>query len=158
MAKKYIYAIHAPEVKKVKIGISSDPCGRLRDLQNACPVELVLVGCREGTPEEEKRIRAKHKRLRVREWFEDSILDYLKLTDDPPSPKNSSQERKDRLIAKGHDWFDQKGVPPTARDWKAVKDTEWPSYLTCIRAFGSWDNFIFECGWEPRGRGRPSKS
>jgi hypothetical protein len=66
-----------------------------------------------------------------------------------------ADKKRQRLIDLAHDWQRQHGAPPTAKDWKLVTGTKWPSYLTCIRAFGSWDDFILECGWEPRGRGRP---
>jgi hypothetical protein len=66
-------------------------------------------------------------------------------------------KRKARLITLAHEWADEHGFPPTAKDWRGVKGTKWPSYLTCVRVFGSWDAFIQDCGWEPRGRGRPIK-
>lgn len=64
-------------------------------------------------------------------------------------------KRKARLILLAHEWEEEHGAPPTAKDWRGVQGTKWPSYLTCVRVFGSWDSFISECGWEPRGRGRP---
>jgi hypothetical protein len=57
------------------------------------------------------------------------------------------------LVDSGRKFEQQNGHPPTARDFKSP----WPSYRTCIREFGSWDNYISVCGWEPRGRGRPRK-
>ncbi len=66
------------------------------------------------------------------------------------------------LIEMGHLWADAHDhQPPRVKDWKRVtmknNRTAWPSYQTAVRAFGTWDNFIKACGWEPRGRGRPSK-
>lgn len=186
--KKYIYAIHAPSVGRVKIGTSVNPYERLRGLQCACPVELVLAGCREGTYAEEREIHLKHARLRrIGEWFDDSILKHLDLDVEPPPAKERTngaggvrgrsqrgvsrgsrmvktetefdreklEEKRKKLIALGLEFFAEHGRPPTARDWKKVSGTKWPSYLTCIRAFGSWDDYLMACGWEPRGRGRP---
>jgi len=45
--------------------------------------------------------------------------------------------------------------PPRVADWRNVKGTDWPSYLTVIRAFGSWDAAIEAAGFQARGRGRP---
>ena len=68
-----------------------------------------------------------------------------------------------RLIQK---WAELYGEPPKASDWKAVKDPafiakygEWPSFLTAARygPDGTWDGIIRAAGFEPRGRGQPSK-
>ncbi len=68
------------------------------------------------------------------------------------------EQRRARLIELAREWANEHdGRPPTAKDWKNVTGSKWPSYLTCIRAFGSWDDFILACGWEPRGIGRPIK-
>lgn len=52
-------------------------------------------------------------------------------------------------------WADIHGEPPKVADWKNVRGTGWPSYLTVIRHYGSWDEAIFAAGFQPRGRGRP---
>ena len=52
-------------------------------------------------------------------------------------------------------WASEHGdQPPKVSDWRRVTGTQWPSYLTVIRAFGSWDEAIRQAGFTPRGRGR----
>jgi hypothetical protein len=54
-------------------------------------------------------------------------------------------------------WAQENGEPPKVNDWRHVKGTHWPSYLTAIRYSpdGTWDGIIRLAGFEPRGRGRP---
>ena len=67
-------------------------------------------------------------------------------------------QHQQMLIDMGHLWAEtHDGQPPRVRDWKKVTGSEWPSYQTAVRAFGTWDRFIEACGWPPRGRGRPKK-
>ena len=66
--------------------------------------------------------------------------------------------KRAKLIAMIKLWAkDHGGSPPRASDWMNVKGTRWPSYLTVVRAFGTWDEGIAAAGFEPRGRGRPLK-
>lgn len=41
------------------------------------------------------------------------------------------------------------GRPPTARDFAGVRGTHYPSYLTFIRAFGSFNAAKTAAGFEP---------
>lgn len=54
-------------------------------------------------------------------------------------------------------WAQEHGEPPKVNDWRHVKGTNWPSYLTVIRYSPdqTWDGMIKLAGFEPRGRGRP---
>ena len=64
--------------------------------------------------------------------------------------------KRQMLIEKIRAWAAlHDGVPPRIIDWKKVTGTSWPSYLTVIRAFGSWDAAVLQAGFAPRGRGRP---
>ena len=65
--------------------------------------------------------------------------------------------KRAKLVALIQIWAREHGAPPRAADWMNVKGTRWPSYLTVVRAFGSWDAGIEAAGFEPRGRGRPLK-
>lgn len=67
-------------------------------------------------------------------------------------------EKQQWLIDRAKDWADDhEETPPRVQDWQKVRGTGWPSYLTAVRAFGTWDQFIAACGWTPRGRGKPKK-
>jgi len=72
----WIYFIHAPEVRRVKIGFSTDPESRLASLQVGSPVELRLIKLIRGNRNEEARLhfRFRDKRLDG-EWFDESVLD-----------------------------------------------------------------------------------
>jgi hypothetical protein len=68
------------------------------------------------------------------------------------------QRKRDWIVDKIRKWASaNNGDPPKVNDWRHVKGTEWPSYLTVIRYSpdGTWDGMIREAGFEPRGRGRP---
>ena len=58
------------------------------------------------------------------------------------------------IIQSIREWTEEQGEPPKVAHWRVVGDSGWPSYLTVIRAFGSWDKAIEAAGFEPRGRGR----
>jgi len=66
----------------------------------------------------------------------------------------SQANRQATIISKMQTWEVLYGEPPKVADWRKVGGTSWPSYLTVIRAFGSWDDAMREAGFEPRGRGR----
>ena len=67
-----------------------------------------------------------------------------------------AQAKRERILALIQRWAEEhQGHPPRVADWRNVRGTGWPSYLTVIRYFGSWDEAILEAGFSPRGRGRP---
>lgn len=67
---KFVYAILAPRIKEVKIGVSLDPYARLRLLQTAHSVELELLGTMPGGLEKEREIHRKLSDARITgEWF-----------------------------------------------------------------------------------------
>lgn len=72
-----IYVIHAPVIRRAKIGIAVNPDSRLSALQTGCPVELKLWAKWE-TPNDARLERVLHERyvdFYVRgEWFEDVIF------------------------------------------------------------------------------------
>lgn len=72
----WVYVIHAPEVRRVKIGYTTDPAQRLATLRTGSPVRLQIVKLIRGDKNEEARLhfRFRDKRLDG-EWFDDSILD-----------------------------------------------------------------------------------
>lgn len=63
--------------------------------------------------------------------------------------------KRQRILELIQAWADVHGEPPRVNDWRHVKDTPWPSYITVIRYWGSWDEAIMRAGFNPRGRGRP---
>jgi len=64
--------------------------------------------------------------------------------------------KQEELLRLGREWVEEHdNKPPRAADWRNVRGTKWPSYLTVYRAFGSWDAFVRELGFEPRGVGSP---
>lgn len=79
----YIYFVHAPLSRRIKIGRAADPYRRLQILQVGSPEELVMLGWLRTTPGSklERNIHGLFKRHRTRgEWFEacDLILDFAK--------------------------------------------------------------------------------
>lgn len=68
---------------------------------------------------------------------------------------SKAEAKREFIIGKILQWSVDHGEPPKVNDWRHVRGTEWPSYLTVIRAFGSWDAGIEAAGYQPRGRGRP---
>lgn len=68
----WIYFIHAPEVRRTKIGWSADdPMGRLLQLQTGSPVELVLSGVLPGLQSTEGCVQrgVGSTQRAIREWF-----------------------------------------------------------------------------------------
>lgn len=59
------------------------------------------------------------------------------------------------LIEKIRKWTVKHGEPPKVNDWRGPQQSKWPSYITVIRYFGTWDEAIKRAGYKPRGRGRP---
>lgn len=75
----YVYAVHAPAVRMVKIGWSMKPRRRLlQDIRPLCPVPLVLIGITPGSKGAESYWHQLCSDLRVRnEWFQDTAIDRL---------------------------------------------------------------------------------
>lgn len=68
----------------------------------------------------------------------------------------SHLKKRSEIRAKIQKWADEhEGEPPRVKDWRRVNGTDWPSYLTVIRYFDSWDKAIESSGFKARGRGRP---
>lgn len=66
--KGWVYFIQAGD--KIKIGFSTRPLNRLRDLQTSNPGALEIIGTMQGTKAYEHRLHERFKRFRVRgEWF-----------------------------------------------------------------------------------------
>ena len=74
-----VYVIHAPEVGRVKIGLTKhDPATRLRTLQVGSPCVLGLVRVIEGGWRKEQELHKRYAAHRVHgEWFSDAILSAL---------------------------------------------------------------------------------
>lgn len=69
--ESWVYLIHAQGTKLYKIGVAADPEARLRELQTANPLGLVLLYKIPGTRSVEQAIHRKLEEYRVRgEWFE----------------------------------------------------------------------------------------
>lgn len=67
----YLYFIQQGEEGPIKIGVSKHPDKRLRELQTANAVELVLLGTHKGIRSDEKRIHKMFENNRLSgEWFE----------------------------------------------------------------------------------------
>lgn len=76
----YVYFIFAPDVDRVKIGISKQPNRRLQALQRSSPVDLELLGIFPGTEDEESRLHSHFAKYLYRdEWFEvrGELLDWI---------------------------------------------------------------------------------
>lgn len=69
-ATTYVYAIQAGTDGPIKLGFSKDPRRRLKALQTACALPLVMLGVREGTRAFEQEL---HRRFApyhaTGEWF-----------------------------------------------------------------------------------------
>lgn len=63
--------------------------------------------------------------------------------------------KRQRIVELIQEWAKEYGEPPKVNDWRIIKGTPWPSYITVIRYFGSWDEAIMSAGFLARGRGRP---
>lgn len=63
--------------------------------------------------------------------------------------------KRQRILELIQQWAATNGEPPRVNDWRHVSGTPWPSYITVIRYWGSWDEAIMHAGFPPRGRGRP---
>lgn len=75
-----VYFIRAETGGPIKIGWAFDPAKRRRELQNASPVPLVIVGTIQGGPAKESDLHKKFRHLRLHgEWFlsEPELLDFI---------------------------------------------------------------------------------
>ena len=75
----FVYFIHAPEVGRVKIGVTTDIEGRMASMQTGSPVRLRLVKLIRGDRNLEQRLHHLFDAKRIEgEWFYDSVLtDYI---------------------------------------------------------------------------------
>lgn len=76
-----IYFLHCPEAKRIKIGKSRSPLGRISALQAACPFEADLIGCMYGYTVEEGELHRRFWHHHAKgEWFHDhaEIMDFVK--------------------------------------------------------------------------------
>lgn len=65
-----IYFILTSDGKFVKIGYSINVDQRIHDLQDSCPLDLILIGCVYGSMKEEKRLHSEFNKYSVRgEWY-----------------------------------------------------------------------------------------
>lgn len=70
-APSFVYFVLAPEVGRVKIGVTNAHAKRLAALQTSSPVQLEMLGWVEGDPQREKTYHKRFAEWRVRgEWFE----------------------------------------------------------------------------------------
>jgi hypothetical protein len=64
--------------------------------------------------------------------------------------------RQKQIITYLHELEAELGRPPKVKDLVGTRKTGRAySYLTVIRAFGSWDGAMAAAGYVPRGKGRP---
>lgn len=69
--KKYVYFIVAKGLNRVKIGYSCDPTRRLRELNTASPVELIIHRRMVGNEQIEKELHSRFSKYRIKnEWFQ----------------------------------------------------------------------------------------
>lgn len=146
----------------VKIGISADPARRLVGLQHASPFEMHLVLAFECADEAtlERLLRNHYTAHRLRgEWYDTTILPGLPRTVRrlarrlPPSAPIARRDvtspafrySPERLVACGVRWHETFGRWPRVADWTGVRGGEWPSFLTCVRAFGTWRQYLQAC-------------
>lgn len=91
--RSWVYFIHAPKLKLVKIGHSVDPEGRLRALRCGIPVDMKIVGKVYGGLITERTYHDKFKKLRVSgEWFKATpfLLGMVSHFDQPYDPNESA--------------------------------------------------------------------
>lgn len=71
-----VYIFHAPEVNRVKIGLTyKTPEKRLAYVQATCPVPLILIGHAPGDYRTESLLHEINERFRTHnEWFQDEVL------------------------------------------------------------------------------------
>lgn len=87
-SSNFVYFIESPDLGLVKIGVSTDPCDRLKSLQTAHPRKLYLRAVIPGDSEVERSIHKKFSHLQeMNEWFRmtDEILSFV---------ENISKEQK----------------------------------------------------------------
>lgn len=66
------YLIHAPELRRVKIGSSNRVRHRFHSIATACPCAVKLLGV---TDEDEYALHARFRGRHIRgEWYDDSVL------------------------------------------------------------------------------------
>lgn len=90
------YLIHAPEVHRVKIGVSLDFKRRIVLMQTESPCKLFVIGITDG--DIEKELHFKYKKHKTHgEWFDDLILNsclsYFTIIDPPYSPASREEQR-----------------------------------------------------------------
>ena len=78
-SQRKVYFLHAPELRRVKIGYSADPqkrCERVRsEFHLPREITLTVIGTLDGGPLIERLMHGRFAAHRVSgEWFEDSIL------------------------------------------------------------------------------------
>lgn len=75
-----IYFIQTKESGKIKIGYSTSPDKRIKDLQIANPEKLELIGLLKGSKDYEKQIHQKFEELNIHgEWFDpgNKLLEFI---------------------------------------------------------------------------------
>lgn len=78
--KDFIYFAEAFDANAVKIGVTKDPLGRVKDLQCGSPHELYLLLVVEGGQREEQLLHRDWAKFRIRgEWFrlEDKLRTFI---------------------------------------------------------------------------------
>jgi hypothetical protein len=74
----YVYVVHAPTARLVKIGTALNPEKRVQTLRRMSPVPLELVGISTGGPKLEAQLHERFSNRRSHgEWFADSVLDEI---------------------------------------------------------------------------------
>lgn len=74
-----VYFVHAKTARTVKIGITYDVAGRLKNLQSSCPIPLELARVIENASlETEKELHERFAAHRLHgEWFSEEVLKLL---------------------------------------------------------------------------------
>lgn len=77
-----IYFVQCGEEGPIKIGHSTSPRYRVRELQNSSPYDLRLLGVLEGDQKREKELHLQFGELRLKnEWFEPApeLLEFIRV-------------------------------------------------------------------------------
>ena len=79
LTSRKVYFLHAPELRRVKIGYSADPQKRSREVRSEfrlpSEITLTVVGTLDGGPLIERLMHGRFAAHRVSgEWFDDAIL------------------------------------------------------------------------------------
>ena len=68
----WVYLMSAPEAKRLKIGFSSDPEVRLREVRTSSSSPVLLVAQKSGTPADERALHTRFRKFwHYGEWFDD---------------------------------------------------------------------------------------